>query len=216
MTTEKSTPITLTDWQSRAWLAGRLSLLFVPIKDQPPVLREGVTWKARQLDSGKWELSAESGDSRAFLIYECPYPPGSRIWGREKIHLGTCSNSARHGMAGYSDGGSKLHPESQPGSEWWCRAWGTIQADEMPEWASRFSFTVVSAAPMQVKDVSEQDARLTGINGGCLKCGNEEPCGCDTPTPDCRDSFIGDWMLRHGSRHPWESAWAWRIELESK
>lgn len=84
----------------------------------------------------------------------------------------------------------------------------------MPEWASRSKAKIISVRPERVQEITEEDARREGIvDGGCLNCGNSEPCGCKDPEPDARDAFIWLWKTLHPGS--WErNDWVWRIELE--
>lgn len=68
----------------------------------------------------------------------------------------------------------------------------------------------------RVQDISEADARSEGItDGGCLSCGNPEPCGCCNPKPDARDSYIWLWHKINGKKHPWSSnPWVWVVEFK--
>lgn len=195
----QSTPINLTAWQVRAAHAGRLKLLFVPMERQP----EDSDWfpATMQIDDRR---NVYRIGSRQFVAKFRPHPPGSEVWGREDFRLGTCSNPECHGMAGYSDGESKLHPESKAGSESWCRVWRQIEADDMPEWASRFRYPVVASTPMLLKDVSEADAVLCGLSPWTHRTE-----GAIT----AKHQMFEDWSSRYGERYPFDMAWAWRVEL---
>lgn len=63
----------------------------------------------------------------------------------------------------------------------------------------------------RLQGISEEDALAEGItDGGCMVCGDFEPCGCDSPTPSYRESFIYLWSTIYGpdnqfawERNPW-------------
>lgn len=77
----------------------------------------------------------------------------------------------------------------------------------MPRWASRITLEVTDVRVERLHDICEEDARAEGItDGGCLVCGEHEPCGCTNPTPDARDSFINLWDSINAQRgYSWSS-----------
>jgi len=51
----------------------------------------------------------------------------------------------------------------------------------------------------RIRDITDEEAKREGIvDGGCLNCGNPEPCGCPDPTPDYRDAFAYVWGRIYG------------------
>lgn len=86
----------------------------------------------------------------------------------------------------------------------------------MPRWASRITLEITDIKVERVQDITEEDARAEGVNdGGCLNCGNKEPCGCTSPNPNARDSFIFLWDSTNAKRgYGWLSnPWVWKIEF---
>lgn len=83
--------------------------------------------------------------------------------------------------------------------------------------AARFKTVVLEVRVERLQEITEAGARAEGIaDGGCLNCGHNEPCGCDVPAPDARDSFINLWDRIYGKRpglawadNPWVSVTAW-------
>lgn len=73
---------------------------------------------------------------------------------------------------------------------------------------------ILSIRAERVRDITEEDARAEGVNGGCLICGRESPCGCLTPTPDYRDGFIGLWQETYGAESWDHNDWVWAIEFQ--
>lgn len=76
----------------------------------------------------------------------------------------------------------------------------------MPREACRTFLPVTAVRVERVQDITEADARAEGIiDGGCLNCGESEPCECDDPQPNARDTFISLWNAIYGtwSDNPW-------------
>lgn len=92
----------------------------------------------------------------------------------------------------------------------------------MPRWASRINLAVKNIRVERVQDITEEDAKAEGVNGGCANCGNQQPCGCKNPEPLYRDSYIWLWnsinakpkpvyvkqngkrVIEHYESFPWE------------
>lgn len=84
----------------------------------------------------------------------------------------------------------------------------------MPRWASRILLEVTGVRIERLNDISEEDARAEGIiDGGCLNCGNNEPCGCADPKPDARDSFVRLWESINGDGSWHANPWVWVVEF---
>jgi hypothetical protein len=87
----------------------------------------------------------------------------------------------------------------------------------MPRWASRIILEITDIRVEQLQDITEEDARAEGvIDGGCLNCGEHEPCGCGNPMPDARDAYVSIWNTLNAKRgYPWESnPWVWAISFK--
>jgi len=87
----------------------------------------------------------------------------------------------------------------------------------MPRWASRITLEVTGVRVERVQEITEEDARAEGItDGGCLNCGEHEPCGCADPRPDARDAFIYLWNSINAKRgFPWSSdPFVWVVEFK--
>lgn len=84
----------------------------------------------------------------------------------------------------------------------------------MPRWASRITLELTGVRVECLQDISEADARAEGVtDGGCLNCGESEPCGCPAPAPDARDAFARLWMSINGSESWLANPWVWVLEF---
>ncbi len=77
----------------------------------------------------------------------------------------------------------------------------------MPAKYARRFVIILSCEPVRIEEVTEEDCSRLDLNGGCLTCGEMQPCGCGYPVPDYRDSFLYDWHRKHPGKE-----WAWRVE----
>ncbi len=69
----------------------------------------------------------------------------------------------------------------------------------MPRAASRILLEITDVRVERLNAISEEDARAEGIiDGGCLNCGEPEPCGCANPEPDATDAFAYLWQSIYG------------------
>ncbi|WP_416355525.1 hypothetical protein ACLNGM_14900 [Aureimonas phyllosphaerae] len=78
----------------------------------------------------------------------------------------------------------------------------------MPRWASRLTLTVSDVRVERLQDISEADARAEGIvDGGCLSCGQPEPCGCADASPDAVEAYAHLWDSINGKGAWVENPW---------
>lgn len=85
----------------------------------------------------------------------------------------------------------------------------------MPRWASRLTLEITSVRVERLNDISEEDARAEGIiDGGCLNCGEPEPCGCVNPQPDATDAFAYLWQSIYGQENWDANPWVWVIAFK--
>lgn len=85
----------------------------------------------------------------------------------------------------------------------------------MPRWASRILLEVTGVSVERLQDISEEDAAAEGISdGGCLNCGEPEPCGCADPKPDARDAFARLWHSINGEESWHANPWVWVVEFK--
>jgi hypothetical protein len=97
---------------------------------------------------------------------------------------------------------------------------GTAIANGCYREAARVFLRVKRVWVERLHDITEADARAEGIiDGGCLNCGNPEPCGCDDPKPDARDGLFELWdsLYPSNKNHPFNifaNPWVWCCEFE--
>lgn len=152
----------------------------------------------------------------------CPFgQPGDILWVRETWNGPYWDDDGAYPDDGYSpkfchykaDGRKMPYYEDADGfiREGWS------PSIHMPRWASRITLAITAIRLERLQDISEQDARAEGIaGGGCLNCGNHEPCGCSDPLPGARESFIGLWNSINGAGSWDADPLVWVIEFEKK
>ncbi|HHC4265279.1 hypothetical protein ACRFDV_03910 [Klebsiella pneumoniae] len=85
----------------------------------------------------------------------------------------------------------------------------------MPRWASRILLEITDVRVERLNAISEEDARAEGIiDGGCLNCGEPEPCGCANPDPDATDAFAYLWQSIYGQENWNANPWVWVISFK--
>ncbi|HHB7992374.1 TPA: hypothetical protein ACN7OE_001219 [Klebsiella pneumoniae] len=149
----------------------------------------------------------------------CPHgKPGDRIWVREAFRV--------HSRA--TDVATLVYKASERNS--WteqthrvpvavCNKPATPEkwtpSLHMPRWASRILLEITDVRVERLNAISQEDARAEGIiDGGCLNCGEPEPCGCANPEPDATDAFAYLWQSIYGQESWNANPWVWVIEFE--
>ena len=87
----------------------------------------------------------------------------------------------------------------------------------MPRWASRITLKITDIRVQRVREITEEEARKEGIiDGGCVNCGNPEPCHCERPEPSPVDAFVNIWDSIYGEKgFGWEAnPWVWAITFK--
>ncbi|HDK6125037.1 TPA: hypothetical protein M4204_001315 [Klebsiella quasipneumoniae] len=85
----------------------------------------------------------------------------------------------------------------------------------MPRAASRILLEITNVRVERLNAISEEDARAEGIiDGGCLNCGEPEPCGCANPEPDATDAFAYLWQSIYGQESWNANPWVWVISFK--
>lgn len=144
--------------------------------------------------------------------FHCPFgQPGDRLWVRESFW--GCDRP------GHGDQPCVVYDDEWHGKDYrptvarpLARKFGRIPSIHMPRDCSRITLEITGVRVERLNSISEADARSEGItDGGCLNCGNPEPCGCDFPTPSARDSFVRLWESTGGDWHA--NPWVWVIDF---
>ena len=187
-------------------------------KERPIILKD---YEVRAVLSGA-KTQTRMVLKRAPLGRIAPGKTGDRLWVKE-----TFSETDREDgtpVVAYRAGGCIAvgrESESSPDRLIHAYSWPDTPSVErwqpatrMPRWASRTTLEVTGVRAERLQAITEADARAEGItDGGCLCCGNPEPCGCMTPMPDSRDSFAELWLSIHGAGSWHANPWIWVIEF---
>lgn len=164
-------------------------------------------------EHGRWYRMPGGGES-LMDSWPCPFGrPGDRLWVRESFS----SDWILHQLPPREwPHGAPVHYWADGNPEYgdWTPPKPPIH---MPRWASRLTLEVVSVRVERLQAITEEDARAEGItDGGCLNCGDPEPCKCAFPTPCAIESFIDLWNSINFDRgYGWEAnPWVWVVEFE--
>lgn len=174
---------------------------------------DGTLWPWREHDNG--------GD----YWYPCPFGEvGDRMWVRETWQ------AIHDSVDEFGHVEERTYSPSIPQEK--DRYWHTVYAEHfgdenredrgfpwrpaihMPRWASRITLEITSVRVERLDDISQEDAQAEGIiDGGCLNCGEPEPCGCVNPQPDATDAFAYLWQSIYGQENWDANPWVWVIEF---
>lgn len=194
--------------------------------------RRPIKWKQTRFtevgereDGSKWPWS-EDAEHACDFWHPCPFGAvGDRIWVRETWQ-------AIHDSVdefGHVEERTYAPSISKEKDRYWHTVYAEHFGDEsredrgfpwrpsihMPRWASRITLEITDVRVERLNAISEEDARAEGIiDGGCLNCGEPEPCGCVNPQPDATDAFAYLWQSIYG-RENWDAnPWVWVIEFK--
>lgn len=173
--------------------------------------RRPIKWKQTRFteigereDGSKWPWS-EDAEHACDFWHPCPFGAvGDRIWVRETWNKygGLLTYRADH------DWIDDMRKETVCTDKW-------VPSIHMPRWASRILLEITGVRVEQLNTISEEDARAEGIiDGGCLNCGEPEPCGCANPEPDATDAFAYLWQSIYGQESWNANPWVWVISFE--
>lgn len=164
------------------------------------------------------EIHPGSGKYEHDLV-PCPYgAPGDLLWVRETIRLlgghhsvlaGNPQSGRDVAYAEYAADGAPVPLDAWP----WEKNY--LSSIHLPLGLSRLTLEITDVRVERLQDISEADARAEGIvDGGCLNCGEPEPCGCSDPQPDARDAFIHLWRSINGEESWSANPWVWVVEFQ--
>ncbi|MHB5484822.1 hypothetical protein ACYB82_21830 [Klebsiella pneumoniae] len=173
--------------------------------------RRPIKWKQTRFteigereDGSHWPWS-EDAEHVCDFWHPCPFGAvGDRIWVRETWNKygGLLTYRADH------DWIDDMRKETVCIAKW-------VPSIHMPRWASRILLEITDVRVERLNAISEEDARAEGIiDGGCLNCGEPEPCGCANPEPDATDAFAYLWQSIYGQESWNANPWVWVIEFE--
>ncbi|MGR1580695.1 hypothetical protein ACSSNL_04440 [Thalassobius sp. S69A] len=215
-------PINLTDWQVRAALDGRLSLVVEPLAKQPPESMAMYRYYGHEAPrpdlchSFGW-MVPEAGD-----LWPCNVEDripirratGDRLWVREAWRPSISAADPWHVAVLYPNDSKVRHWDWSSDDDFgdWiipkAAAKGNISSQHMPRWASRLTLIVTDVRVMRVQEIGEDQAAATGLF---------KPY--DIPLRELvdspfRTSFQRAWNTRHSKRglgwdaNPWVTATA--------
>ncbi|HCT7674062.1 TPA: hypothetical protein ACXE8Y_003630 [Klebsiella quasipneumoniae] len=207
----------------RAILSNRKTQTRRIMKVQPESNQLGlllITDSTKHNDIGKyhWAESNATGNHVRSNLFLCPFGAvGDRIWVRETF----CPvNDSQYGGEKWVDYRATpkfeaSHPAGWDSAPNDAEALKWRPSIHMPRWASRILLEITDVRVERLNAISEEDARAEGIiDGGCLNCGEPEPCGCANPEPDATDAFAYLWQSIYGQESWNANPWVWVIEFE--
>ncbi|WP_200782950.1 hypothetical protein [Klebsiella variicola] len=212
----------------RALLSGRKTQTRRIMKVQPESNQLGlllITDSTKRSDIGKyhWAESNATGNHVRSKLFSCPFGAvGDRIWVRETWSSDFANYYPNDRVWYAADNNRRLDIEVVDG----VRGIYSPESDvhvpfrwqpsiHMPRWASRILLEITDVRVERLNAISEKDARAEGIiDGGCLNCGEPEPCGCANPEPDATDAFAYLWQSIYGQESWNANPWVWVIEFE--
>lgn len=142
--------------------------------------------------------------------------PGDRIWVRETFAaLEPGSYEQVKPQEGHCQDLRYAATDRLAKSDADIRGYKWVPSIHMARWASRILLEITDVRVERLNAISEEDARAEGIiDGGCLNCGEPEPCGCANPEPDATDAFAYLWQSIYGQESWNANPWVWVISFE--
>ncbi|WPS10801.1 hypothetical protein SM907_10290 [Klebsiella aerogenes] len=187
--------------------------------------RRPIKWKQTRFteigereDGSKWPWS-EDAEHACDFWHPCPFGAvGDRIWVRETFRVNSRATdvatlvykaSVRNSWTEQTHRVPVAVCNKAATPEKWTPSL------HMPRWASRLLLEITDVRVERLNAISEEDARAEGIiDGGCLNCGEPEPCGCANPEPDATDAFAYLWQSIYGQENWNANPWVWVIEFK--
>ncbi|HBR4496825.1 TPA: hypothetical protein L9V75_004298 [Klebsiella pneumoniae] len=185
--------------------------------------RRPIKWKQTRFteigereDGSKWPWS-EDAEHACDFWHPCPFGAvGNRIWVRETFAaLEPGSYEQVKPQEGHCQDLRYAATDRLAKSDADIRGYKWVPSIHMPRWASRILLEITDVRVERLNAISEEDARAEGIiDGGCLNCGEPEPCGCANPEPDATDAFAYLWQSIYGQENWNANPWVWVIEFK--
>ncbi|WP_434153286.1 hypothetical protein [Klebsiella variicola] len=185
--------------------------------------RRPIKWKQTRFteigereDGSKWPWS-EDAEHACDFWHPCPFGAvGDRIWVRETFAaLEPGSYEQVKPQDGHCQDLRYAATDRLAKSDADIRGYKWVPSIHMPRWASRILLEITDVRVERLNAISEEDARAEGIiDGGCLNCGEPEPCGCANPEPDATDAFAYLWQSIYGQENWNANPWVWVIEFK--
>ncbi|WP_430688911.1 hypothetical protein [Klebsiella quasipneumoniae] len=209
------------------------------LDDRKTQTRRPIKWKQTRFteigereDGSKWPWS-EDAEHACDFWHPCPFGAvGDRIWVREAYRfpasLDDVSPTGVGEMAVATGYRKPWAPTFYEFTGTFSDGWKGFETPpkvsdagklrpsiHMPRWASRILLEITDVRVERLNAISEEDARAEGIiDGGCLNCGEPEPCGCANPEPDATDAFAYLWQSIYGQENWLANPWVWVIEFK--
>ncbi|MHA5012422.1 hypothetical protein [Klebsiella quasipneumoniae] len=209
------------------------------LDDRKTQTRRPIKWKQTRFteigereDGSKWPWS-EDAEHACDFWHPCPFGAvGDRFWVREAYRfpasLDDVSPTGVGEMAVATGYRKPWAPTFYEFTGTFSDGWKGFETPpkvsdagklrpsiHMPRWASRILLEITDVRVERLNAISEEDARAEGIiDGGCLNCGEPEPCGCANPEPDATDAFAYLWQSIYGQENWLANPWVWVIEFK--
>ncbi|MFB1482240.1 hypothetical protein [Corallococcus sp. RDP092CA] len=222
-------PILYSTPMIRARLDGRKTVTRRLLKPQPEQSDIIAAWRwFGRTFCGGWSLNGTPPDS---MLKDCPYQPGDKLWARETWALVRPDITDDGCVEAWQDWEGAL-PEKHPGNGW-VVLYAAMYGEEsesveyrgfryrpsihMPRWVSRLTDEVVSVRAERLHDITEEDARLEGMQRyqGPLRWVRWLDVLTGEPIHNsARDAFIAYFVTLPGGAEAWErNDWVWRVEM---
>lgn len=207
-------PILFSGPMVRAILAGTKTQTRRMVKEKPPASGQCLGDIEEHPDhEAEWFYWFDGGSKGP--SFTCPYGnPGDRLGVREAWAVSCAYDSypprdltPHTGAVWYASGGGFEFENGERGI--------SRPSIFMPRWASRITLEVTEVRVQRLHDITEEDAKAEGAEGGCENCG-ETTCHieCVGHKPNFRDGYAHIWMKINGEASWHANPWVWAITFK--